>query len=94
MLTAALVAGVAWWAQAQEEAALRAEVASLRDERNELTRLSAENLRLTAEQPPTTEIERLRADRAAILRLRGEIETLKAAAEARGRGAGTAGRKP
>jgi hypothetical protein len=94
LTTAALVAGVAWWVQVQEAEALRAEVALLRDERSELARVRAENLRLAAEQPPSEEIERLRADRAAIFRLRGEIETLKAAAEARGRSLGPAGKTP
>jgi hypothetical protein len=73
---------------------LRAEVALLREERSELAQVRAENLRLLAEQPPSAEIERLRADRAAILRLRGEIETLKAAAESRGRSLGAAGKTP
>jgi hypothetical protein len=94
LTTAALVAGVAWWVQVQEADALRAEVALLRDERSELARVRAENLRLAAEQPPSSEIERLRADRAAILRLRREIETLKAAAEARGRSLGAAVKTP
>jgi predicted aminopeptidase len=85
LLIVALVAGVTWWLQAQEAEALRAELALLRDERGEFLRLSAENRRLTADQPPPAEVERLRADRAAILRLRAEIETLKAAAEMRAR---------
>lgn len=94
LLIVALVAGVTWWLQAQEAAALRAEVALLHEERSELARVSAENLRLTTEQPPAAEIERLRADRAAILRLRAEIERLKATTEARARGLGTAGKAP
>ena len=88
LLIVALGAGVTWWLQAQEAAALRAEVALLRDERSELARVRAENLRLTTEQPPAAEIERLRADRAATLRLRTEIEALKAAAETRARAGG------
>ena len=88
LLIVAIGAGVTWWLQAQEAAALRAEVALLRDERSELARVRAENLRLTTEQPPAAEIERLRADRAATLRLRAEIEALKAAAETRARAGG------
>lgn len=84
-MTVAVVAGAAWWAQAQEAAALRAEIALLHEERDELARVSAENLQLKAKQPPADEVERLWADRAAILRLRAEIETLKATAESRAR---------
>jgi hypothetical protein len=94
LMAAAVVAGAAWWVQEAEAEALRAEVALLREERSELAQVRAENLRLLAEQPPSAEIERLRADRAAILRLRGEIETLKAAAESRGRSLGAAGKTP
>ena len=60
--------------QRQETNVLRLEIALLRDEQRELARLQAENKRLTAAQPSAVELEALRADHAAVARLRGEIE--------------------
>jgi hypothetical protein len=78
----AVVAGAAWWLQTQEADVLRGEIAMLREERGELEKLQAENRRLVMQGAPAEEVERLRADRAAIGRLRAEIETLRATTEA------------
>ena len=55
---------------------MRSEIALLRDESRELAQLRKENQRLAAALPPAAELESLRADRAAIGRLRGEIDAL------------------
>ena len=64
---------------------LRIEVAALREVTCDAERLRAENRRLCAVQVPEPELERLRADHAALPRLRAEIEGLKARAAATGR---------
>lgn len=46
-----------------------------------LGRLRAEHQRLIAEQPATAELERLRVDRASLMRLRAEIQELKVRAD-------------
>ncbi len=78
----AVFAGAAWWLQTQETEVLRGELAMLREERGELRRLTEQNRRLSAAQVPAAELERLRADHAAIGRLRAEIERLRATTEA------------
>lgn len=77
----AVLAGAAWWLQTQEAEVLRGEIAMLREERGELSKLRDENRRLAAQATPVDEVVRLRADRAAIGRLRAEIETLRAKTE-------------
>lgn len=72
----AVMAG-AWRLQRDAAAALRLEADGLREENRELATLRAENQRLTAGLPPAADIARLRADRAAVERLRNEIEKLK-----------------
>jgi hypothetical protein len=67
--------GAAW--QHQETAALRTELEVMRLQRAELDQLRAENQRLRQKQIPANELEGLRADHAAIARLRGELATLK-----------------
>ncbi|MDP3071542.1 MAG: hypothetical protein Q8N18_14730 [Opitutaceae bacterium] len=74
LLALAMVAGAALWVQRQVATDLRDELALLRDDSRELARLRAENQRLAAALPPSTKLEELRADRAAVVRLRGEIE--------------------
>ena len=74
LLALAVVAGAAFWLQRQEAADLREELARLREENRELARLRGENLRLEAALPSSVKLEDLRADRAAVVRLRGEIE--------------------
>ena len=66
--------------QRQSGAALRAELEMLKEESRERTRLRDENARLVSQQIPAAELERLRADHAALVRLRGEIEELKSRA--------------
>ena len=85
LLALAVVAGAEWWLQRQAAAQLRGEIALLRDEGRELARLRKENQRLAAALPTTAELARLRADHAAVVQLRTEIENLKAATEVAGR---------
>ena len=85
LLALAVVAGGALWLQRQSGAQLRGEIALLRDEQRDLTRLRKENQRLAAALPTTAELARLRADHAAVVQLRTEIENLKAATEVAGR---------
>ena len=80
----AVLAGGGLWLQHETSAALRGEIRLLQDERKTLERLRAENQRLTAAQVPDAELARLRADRAALLRLRDEIDRMKSRAEQMG----------
>lgn len=77
LLALAAVAGAAWLLQRQSGAQLRDEIALLQDENRQLAQLRAENARLVAAQTPPAEVERLRADHAAVGQLRAEIEKLK-----------------
>ena len=81
----AVVAGAEWWLQRQVAAQLRGEIALLRDEQRALVRLRVENQRLTAAQPPATELKTLRADHDAVGRLRDEMERTKENVQARER---------
>ncbi len=83
LLGIAAVAGAALWLQRQAAADLRDEIALLRDDRRELARLRDENQRLAAALPPAVKLEELRADRAAVLRMRSEIERARRGLEAR-----------
>lgn len=83
LLALAGVAGAGFALQRQAAAALREEIALLRDEQRALVRLRAENEKLQSAQPPAAEVERLRADRLAVLRLRSEIEAMQARADKR-----------
>lgn len=83
LLALAVVAGAELWLQRQAAAELRGELVLLRDERTRLGHLRADNEKLVAAQPPAAELERLRADRAAAVQLRAEIERLKRGVEAR-----------
>ena len=85
-----VVAGAAFWLQRQAAADLRDELALLRGDSRELARLRAENQRLTAALPPAVKLEELRADRAAVMRLRSEIEKTRDNLEARERALATA----
>ena len=64
---------------------LRAEREVLRDRQTEIRGLRAERERLVAQQVAPAELERLRADRVAIERLRREMAGLETRAEQRGR---------
>jgi hypothetical protein len=85
LLALAFAAGAALWLQRQAAAQLRDEITLLRDQNRELARLRAENLRLAAALPPTAELEQLRADHAAVVRLRAELEKTKDHLQARER---------
>jgi len=60
---------------------LRAELEVQRDRQTEVRGLRAEHERLRAQQVPAAELERLRADRAAIARLRGEMTAVQTRTE-------------
>lgn len=81
LVIAALGIGAAGLVQRRETEALRAEVALLQGTARERARLEVEHRRLLAAQPPPAEVERLRHDRAALLRLQAEIDALKAKAD-------------
>lgn len=70
----ALVAGALLWLQRQSTEALRTEIVLLREQKAELNQVRAENARLKGALISEADLARLRADRAAVLRLRGEIE--------------------
>lgn len=77
MVIALVVTGGAGLASRwQETMLLRGEIGLLRLDVSELERLRAENLRLREKQIPATVLEVLRADHAALPRLRAEIEAL------------------
>jgi hypothetical protein len=61
------------WRQSME---LRAALEHAKSDADELTRLRHENRRLRAQQIPSIELERLRADHAALPRLRAELGAL------------------
>jgi hypothetical protein len=88
MLLLAVALGGAWWLQWQAAAELRAELALLRNENNELARLRAENRRLRAAQVSEAELSALRSDHAAVARLRAEIEKLRDDVDRRARAVG------
>jgi Tfp pilus assembly protein PilN len=76
MLTFSVGAVLALQRQANGE--LRTVVGLLREQNHEVDRLRAEQTRLVKVQVSATELENLRADHAAVARLRGEIEAAKA----------------
>lgn len=77
-----LLAGAAVWLwPGAERDALRDDVAALRAEEREVARLREENRRLLAGAVPEVEVERLRADHAALARMRDELAGLKGRAE-------------
>ena len=74
-VTVVVAAGLALQQQAAIE--LRDEVELLRESTRDFARVRAENLRLAAARVAAAELETLRADRAAVVRLRGEIDALQ-----------------
>ena len=78
-----VVAFVRYLIERQESAALRSEIAILQHEQGRVARLRAENERLVAGTISDAELQRLRADRAALNRLRNEIDLLQTNAEQR-----------
>ena len=73
----AVAGGAGLASQWQQTMALRSELELARLEVGELERLRAENKRLRDQQVSAAELEALRADHAALPRLRTEIEALK-----------------
>ncbi|MBL9199099.1 MAG: hypothetical protein JNL39_01280 [Opitutaceae bacterium] len=84
-LIVALGSGAALWLQREAAAGLRDDLALLHGDRREIARLREENARLAAALPPAGTLEALRADRAAVARLRREIETTREKLETRER---------
>lgn len=75
-----LVGGAACGWQRWQTTLLRDDLALQKIAAEELERLSAENARLKDRQVSAAELETLRADHAAVVRLRAEIEALDRAA--------------
>jgi hypothetical protein len=73
----ASVTGALLLRQHQEAILIGAELDRAKMQRDDLARLQAENQRLRGRQIPEAELARLRADHAALLRLRAELENLK-----------------
>jgi hypothetical protein len=72
------VAGAVGFVRQREELhALQAKAEALRWEATQLEHLRTQNERLRSLQIPPEESERLRAEHAAVLRLRAEVEELK-----------------
>ena len=69
----------------QESAALRAEITLLRHENRQIADLRKEHERLLSAGVSYAELERLRGDRAALARLRAEINKLEEVAERKAR---------
>lgn len=81
LLVFATTIAVALFLQHETSANLRGEIVLLREDVHELERLRGEQARLLAAQPPAAELTRLQTDRAALNRLRAEIERMKEHAE-------------
>lgn len=85
MAVLALAGSAAWVAQWRETVTLRSVLEQAREETNELEQLRAANARLRSAQISALELEALRADHAALPRLRAEIEALNKAKGPAGR---------
>jgi hypothetical protein len=72
----AVLAALGMFQQWPHTTALRTEIDYAKVEVAELARLQSENQRLREKQIPATELATLRADHAALPRLRAELETL------------------
>ena len=70
-----LVLGRQWLSTAE----LRANLELAREQNDDFSRLQSENRRLKEKQISAAELDRLRADHAALPRLRAEVEALKKA---------------
>jgi hypothetical protein len=94
---ASLIVAVALFARSflhlQESETLRAEIGFLQQENRQLDELRAGNARLRASRIPDSELERLRNDRAALGRLRTEINRLEESADRQARAAKAYGSK-
>lgn len=83
LVVVGVVAFVRYLIERQESAALRSEIAILQQEQDHAARLRAEHERLVAGKVSDAELQRLRSDRAALNRLRNEINALETNAEQR-----------
>lgn len=81
-LAAGLLA-VGLWLQHQTTAQLRRELALVHEQQREVAAAKADHARLIAAATPDVEVQRLRDDRAALGRLRAELEDLKSRAAAK-----------
>ncbi len=77
LLTAAIAATFGMLLQRKSSAVLREQIALLDADLRELVALREENARLKAAQPEAADVERLRADHAAAMRLRSELNALR-----------------
>ncbi len=80
-LTALATVGI--WVEQRRAAEYRREVEQLRAEYQSLVRLESENRQLAEALPTAATLNAWRADRAAVLQLRAEIEDLKSNVERR-----------
>src|SRR5690349_6438032 len=78
LVVAGVVAVVCYLIQRQESAMLHSEIAMLQQEQERGVRLRAEHDRLLAGKVSEEELQRLRNDRAALNRLRNEINASEA----------------
>lgn len=85
LLALAVVSGLGLMLQRQTAAVLQQEISLLREENRRFVQLKADNDRLRQEQTPVADVERLRADRAALMSMRAEIEAMKTRADKRSR---------
>ena len=76
VLALILAGGGAFLSQAQQTVLLRSQLELAREDVGEMERLSAENKRLKGKRISPEELEALRADHVAVVRLRGEVEAL------------------
>lgn len=74
----ATVIGASLALQRQASDQLRGEIALVSEQNREITRLRIERKRLQAAQPSPAELENIRADHAAVERLRNEVEAMQA----------------
>ena len=86
LLVVAVVAFLRFLIERQESAVLRTEIAVLRQDEQRIAQLRAEHERLVAEKVSDAELQRLRADRAALVRLRNEINQLEGNADRMAKG--------
>ena len=85
LLGFAIASGAWYLLRRQESIALRAEMVSLQQENRRLADLRAEHERLLATKISDSELARLRNDRAALQRLRAEINQLNESADRKAR---------
>lgn len=77
----AIAAGVGVWLQRETGRQMQAELAQARGQRAEREALAEANRKLRGEQVSPEELERLRADRVAVARLRRELSEMEEAAK-------------